>query len=265
MREGRQASFMFLPEGEDPDTLVRRLGPEGFRAELARSVPLSVFLLEQLGRKVDLTTLDGRARLVELARPLVARLPPGAFRQLLEKRLAELARLETRELQGVLGVPGEGPRPAQARPLPPVTRQAPSLMRRTVSLLLHHPEIAAGVEAIPALAAAQLPGAQVLAEMLELLSHRPQLTTGGLLEHFRGTEAGRHLERLAQGDELLAPGADLAREFRDSLQRIASKAREERFRELQDLARQRELTPAETHEYGELCARIGGQGEYRRP
>jgi DNA primase len=138
-------------------------------------------------------------------------------------------------------------------------------MRRTVSLLLHHPEIAAGIEAIPALAAAQLPGAQVLAEMLELLSHRPQLTTGGLLEHFRGTEAGRHLERLAQGDELLAPGADLAREFRDSLQRIASKAREERFRELQDLARQRELTPAETHEYGELCARIGGQGEYRRP
>ena len=138
-------------------------------------------------------------------------------------------------------------------------------MRRTVSLLLHHPEIAGQVRDSPTLAGVALPGAQTLAEMLEVLRGRPHLTTGGLLEHFRGTEAGGHLERLAQADDPALPGADLAQEFQDALQRIARKVGEERFRELQELARARALTAAETEEYGELCARIGGQPEYRRP
>ena len=66
MREGHQARFLFLPEGEDPDTLVRKEGSAGFTERLAAAMPLSTFLLESLGKQTDLTSLDGRARLVEL-------------------------------------------------------------------------------------------------------------------------------------------------------------------------------------------------------
>ena len=77
LRDGRQASFLFLPEGEDPDTLVRKEGAEAFRARLRTAKPLPDFLFETLVRQVDLTRLDGRARLVELARPHLSKGCPG--------------------------------------------------------------------------------------------------------------------------------------------------------------------------------------------
>ena len=72
LRDGREARFLFLPEGEDPDTLVRRIGAETFQQKTVESVPLSKFFYESLSRQVDTSSVDGRARLVELARPLLA-------------------------------------------------------------------------------------------------------------------------------------------------------------------------------------------------
>ena len=81
---------MFLPEGEDPDTLVRSEGRAGFEARVAQAMPLSEYFYSELSRDVNVATLDGRARLAEHARPLLAKLPDGAFRDLmfaeLEKR-----------------------------------------------------------------------------------------------------------------------------------------------------------------------------------
>src|SRR5690606_32608322 len=71
MRDGRQAFFLFLPEGEDPDTLVRKEGSEGFEARMREATPLSEFFFAELSRDVNLATLDGKARLAERARPLL--------------------------------------------------------------------------------------------------------------------------------------------------------------------------------------------------
>ncbi len=259
LREGRQASFVFLPEGEDPDTRVRRVGAEGFRGELARGTPLSSFLFDQLVARVDLGTLDGRARLVDLARPFLTRIPQGAFRQLVEKRLAELSRLDPAELAHLLDPAGHArvsPRPAPAAPV----RQAPSLVRRTVTLLLHHPEVVAGAGELPPLGETGLPGVAVLREMIELLRARPDLSMAGLLEHFRDSETGRHLSKLAAVEDPAVPEADLVQEFRDALERIARQGPQQRFQDLAARARAGQLSEAETREYAELCVRLGGHG-----
>jgi DNA primase len=73
--EGRQVRFLFLPEGEDPDSLVRTEGAEAFTARLARALPLSDYLHDELAARVDMDSMDGRARLAELAKPLVAKVP----------------------------------------------------------------------------------------------------------------------------------------------------------------------------------------------
>jgi len=259
LREGRQASFVFLPEGEDPDTRVRRVGPEGFRAELARGTPLSSFLFDHLVAQVELGTLDGRARLVDLARPFVTRIPQGAFRQMVEMRLAELSRLEPGELAPVLDPAGHARVPPRPAPVAPV-RQAPSLMRRTVTLLLHHPEIVARAGELPPLGGAGVPGVGVLSEMIELLRARPDLSMAGVLEHFRESETGRHLGKLAAVEDPALPEADLVQEFRDALERIAHKGPQQRFQALAARARAGQLSEAETREYAELCVRLGGQG-----
>jgi DNA primase len=256
MREGREARFVFLPEGEDPDTLVRRVGAEDLRRRLDTGMPLSELLFEQLTRRVDLNTLDGRARLVALARPFLDRLPPGAFRQLVEKRLAELVRLDPVEIGGAAAGAGKGDR----RVVSPPRRsgpQGPSLVRRTVALLLHHPDLASGVSEVPSLRELALPGAALLADLLELLKARPTLTSAGIVEHFRESDSGRHLERLARDEDPALPGADLSQELRDALARLARKRDEQRLEQLVQRAQHTPMSEAERHAYGELCRRLG--------
>src|SRR5690606_7819032 len=87
MKDGRQAFFLFLPDGEDPDTIVRKEGATGFDAPLAQATPLAQFFFDELGRDTTRNTLDGRARLAERARPLLAQLPDGAFADLMRQEL----------------------------------------------------------------------------------------------------------------------------------------------------------------------------------
>ncbi|MGN6152088.1 MAG: DNA primase, partial [Lysobacteraceae bacterium] len=87
MKDGRHAFFLFLPDGEDPHTLVRSEGREGFDARLAQAVPLSQFFYDDLAKDVNLGTLDGKARMAERAKPLLAQIPDGAFGDLMRQRL----------------------------------------------------------------------------------------------------------------------------------------------------------------------------------
>src|SRR6202030_4360293 len=87
-RDGRELKFMFLPDGHDPDTLVAEEGPEAFENRLNTALPLSEYLIQQLMVDVDLTHVDGRAKLKALAAPLFARMPEGIYREMLADRLA---------------------------------------------------------------------------------------------------------------------------------------------------------------------------------
>ncbi len=238
MREGHQLHFVFLPEGEDPDTLVRSIGKAGFEERLAQAKPLSEYFFEQMARQADVGQLDGRARLVELCRPYLSKLPPGVYRHLMLDRLAQLARMERDALEQILGgaSPAKAPTTAAPPPRKPAApaRQQPSLVRGAIALLLQRPALAKLAESTRLLAGLKLPGNALLVEMLDLLGRNPHLTTAALLEHWRGTEQGKHLFTLAQRDMLLsAEQDDLEREFSDTLQRLTAQLRHQRRRELE--------------------------------
>ncbi len=91
MDDGRQARFLFLPEGEDPDTLVRSEGQDAFEARITAAQPLSEFMFAALGAELDLTTQEGRARLSSLCIPVIEKIPGQVLRQLMKQRLAELS------------------------------------------------------------------------------------------------------------------------------------------------------------------------------
>ncbi|HKK07210.1 MAG TPA: DNA primase [Gammaproteobacteria bacterium] len=271
MHEGRQLSFMFLPEGQDPDTYVREIGRDGFEAAIAKAVPFSNFFIEGLSNRTDISTRDGRARLVALARPLLSRLPPGVFRHMMVARLAEIALVPAAEVERLLTGAGAGgsaqtaPQTTGRRPSPPggprSGRTAPSLVRTAVAALLQRPALA-GLAGEPAwLADLDMPGVDLLREMIELLQAHPHLGSGALLEHWRETDHGRALQKLA-ASPLLDDSADLDREFQDALARLRTRLHEQRYDALlAKLALGAELTPEEREEFHHLPRLIRGGTE----
>src|SRR5690349_5187385 len=158
MRDGRQAFFLFLPDGEDPDSLVRKEGAAGIEQRLATAMPLSEFFFGELGKDVNLASLDGKARLAERARPLLAQVPDGAFRDLM---LAELD-----SATGVRVQVAAPPIDAASRPR---TNRAPaqrSLVRAAITLLVQRPALAAEIEPPWTFAELRQPGVPLLVELI---------------------------------------------------------------------------------------------------
>lgn len=123
----RSVRFLFLPPEHDPDSYVRALGPAAFEQQLAKAVPLSRQLVEQAGEGADLSTAEGRARLVAQARPLWQALPDGALKRQLLPELARQALLEPADLAHLWGVAAAAPGPASARAMRSGDAGAPGL------------------------------------------------------------------------------------------------------------------------------------------
>lgn len=103
LHDGRQVRFLLLPDGEDPDSLVRQEGEAAFNERIAGSLPLSRFLLDTLGRDLDLDSPDGKARLAALARPLLKQLPPGVYHELLATEVARHIGMAVDRLTAAMG------------------------------------------------------------------------------------------------------------------------------------------------------------------
>ncbi len=212
LRDGRQVGFLFLPEGEDPDTLIRREGQAAFEQRLGQATPLADYLFAELRGQTDPETLAGRARLAELARPLLEKLPDGHFRDLMDERLRREARLATSRLRPlpVTTAPSRADRNLQLTRTP---------LRKAIALLLYRPELAQQTMVNDStLLNNGEPGTKLLAELIEILRGRPQLSVATLLERYRDTREGAVLERLAAWEpEVPEEGYQFAAEFADIL------------------------------------------------
>lgn len=260
IREGRQIGFVFLPEGADPDSHVRAVGAARFEGEIEKAIPFSEFLFESLTRTADTASIDGRARLVERARPLLSKLSPGVYRQMMVERLAQLARIDAAQIAGTLLGSAEAPAPSPPRrpanPRPRAEgRHPPSLVRRAISLLLQQPGLAAGVKNPRAYADLDLPGIALLTELLALLKDKPHLGSGALLEHWRGTDHGRHLALLARQERLIRDDEDLEAEFQGLFERLDQYADDRRYDRLLARLESGGLSSEELEEFRQLQRR----------
>jgi DNA primase len=263
VREGRQIRFVFLPEGQDPDSFVQHAGARAFEDALDRGVTLSGFLIDELSGQVDLESVDGRARLAELARPLVARIPPGVFRELLIGRLADTVGLSAAKLASLLdrdsGGNGGQRRERQLRSRRGRGRGGagkPSVVRRAITLLLHHPDAAQKLD-VERLGGVSRPGIDLLRDLIETVQARPDITTAGLLERWRHRAEGRHLGTLAAVELPPPEEFDPAAELAECLAQIAAAGVRER---VQRLIEKERLGAASEDEKSELRALVGGRG-----
>ena len=254
LHEGRQVSFLFLPEGEDPDTLVRKEGREAFEARLAKALSLPDYFYQALADQVDMARRDAPARIAELAKPLLSNLRSEALRHLMVERLTDRNRLAGASLASMLPeaqAARRSGRPAGARG----SGGGVSPVRRAVQLLLQYPEFARldVAEGTEYLARLDKPGVELLQNLINLIRNNPIATLGTILEHFRGSE---HEPHLAQLGGMVLPGelTEHERLFRDTLVKLRQEALTQEIERLTNKDRFVGLNDTEKSELKRLLA-----------
>lgn len=245
LRDGCSVRFLFLPDGEDPDSIVRREGPERFRARLkADALTLSDYFFQHLGADLALNTLEGRAQLATLALPYLTLIDAGLFRELLLQELSRLTALSLELLQQRLlntapvtpaapsmaaatDTPGSSSSaqtiapqrqpnsrastftPSAPRPpLPPANATLRTLSAQAILRLLQAPELA---QQWPAewLSSLDDPESALLCALATALREQPQRSLAALIGSWQGQDHGRELACIASQGESLVPAQRL--------------------------------------------------------
>jgi DNA primase len=254
VQAGRELKFLFLPEGEDPDTLVGKEGKAAFEARYGAALPLSEYLVSHLAEAIDVSHADGKARFVAEAKPLLARVPAGPYRELLLDRMAQEIHVNAERFMAIVG-PVEGAGAAHQEPAPrrtPVQRTARGagrggLIRQAVKNLLDFPAIATRVsgEDRAALDVVGEPGADLLRELLDGLGAEPATTTAQVLERWRQHALAPRLAQLAAEPSVLGDEGAAGDELVNALRELARAAATAELDALIAAERERPLTDDE--------------------
>jgi DNA primase len=271
-REGREIRFLFLPEGHDPDTLVGAEGREAFERRLESTLPLSEYLVRELSEQTDLTHADGRARFAESARPLLARVPEGVYRELLTARIAQVVGLAPERLQalwagdgaGAAGAAGARPPPAAGagKPRPRLSGGRGSLVRQAIARVVRFPSIAGSIstEERAGLETCEEPGIGLLRELLDDLHVHPLSVPAQVLERWADRSGGEHLGRLLEREEVLGDAQAAALELKAALAKLAEQALERRLEALEARISTAGLAGLSADELKEFQVLIGKRG-----
>ena len=226
--EGNRAvRFAFLPEGQDPDSAVREFGPDGF-FKAARQFGLADYLLDTLRLEVDLNTGDGRARLIERAKPFLTQIPSQTHRATAVRTLADLSKFDEDLIRRELGLAGS--RGGAARRAPVLNRYTSrSLEEQALAMLLQQPSLAASLDTdLVAFCRQELTDGLLLLEVWSSIQANPPPSTAVMIERWRDHPHGTQLSQLATTD-LGIPDSAFETEFAGALERLRQKAEEQRF------------------------------------
>lgn len=202
LHDGRQIKFIFLPDGEDPDTFIRVQGKEGFERYLEQALTLSEFLFDSLLTQVDLSTKEGKSKLASLALPLIKRIPGEMLRLYLRNILGQkLGILDPIQLESMLSQKSVETAPKRHN-MPHIERTP---MRLLIALLLQNPHLVQNVpEDVTFLQSLQEKGFDLFLELVNICHANLGISMGGLLEYLRESPNYRHLELLANWDHLVS-------------------------------------------------------------
>ncbi len=247
LHDGVQARFLFLPDGEDPDSLIRQEGQHSFEERLKTATPLSDFLLDHLSEPLDLSSIDGCARLSDQAKPLIAKLSNGVFKNLLSKQLAERIGMPTQGIQ-------QAARPYQqnstSRKKAGRYEIQVTPIRLAIALLIQYPDLCKERSLPTELQQLDMPGLKLLLELHSTISSSQNYNASALLERWRDKPDAAALNKLMQMD---IPGSDDIKQrkqaFDDALDKLMQHYKKQR---IEFLLRKGDLDEAEKTELSEL-------------
>ncbi|MGB2261154.1 MAG: DNA primase [Luminiphilus sp.] len=228
MEDGRQVKFLFLPEGEDPDSVVRNKGSQHLEHLFDNAAPLETFLFDQMAQGIDLNTMDGKARLSKLVAPYINLIPDGVFKTLLFKALADRTDMDVDSLRRLREIeksasaeyestpaadPSEGLSESDApfdypdgyetmggnahlQGTPLQIEPNRSALSRALGLIVLKPSAASAItdDLLPDQGGTLI---NLLHEVVQQVRETPELSTAALLGYWMGTDEGELLSEAA--------------------------------------------------------------------
>lgn len=239
LKDGVELNFVFLPDGEDPDSLVQKEGKEAFMQRIAAAMPLNQYFFEHLVQEFDPATDAGKSALSVKAAELIKQIPSEFYRDSLSDKLANLLGKPRERAKAVV-------KRASNRVKPPAMKITP--MRRAIGLLLQYPNLANVMPDAPELAQANIPGIGLLLALQQRLQQQTDLTTAQLIEQWRNLPEHSILMTLAAWDHQIEP-EQLSQEFVDTFHSIEDQYLQQRLEALERKDKLQQLSKAEWHEY----------------
>jgi len=239
LNDGIELSFLFLPDGEDPDTLVRKEGAESFTQRLQNAQSFTDYFFSHLTETIDVQSDAGKSLLLKQAKPLIERIASDFYRDTLMERLARLLRRETSQLEAQIKAP------TRAKPEQSTLKMTP--MRRAIGLLVQHPEIGREIPLHTELRALKQPGIDLLLKLHEQ-THAQTLTSAQILELWRGEPEEKALRQLARWEHHL-DAEKAVHEFFGIFAYFIDMFVEQRANELLEKERTAPLNKTEKQEY----------------
>ena len=241
LKTGNTLKFLFLPDGEDPDSYVRKYGKKAFEQQIEQATPLSSYLFDNLIElhQINLGNNEGKSALRAYASALIDKIPDPYFQELLEKLLDERTGFDNRLRQ-------PRKKTSETRPQPhKEIKRTP--MREVIALLIQNPSYAQMVPDLSSVRELSIPGLSLFVDVLDKCQAHPHINTGQLLEHWRNSQNETLLSRLASWDIPL--DEDNQEEiFLDSLDKIIAQCVEKQIENLQAKARSVGLSAEEKRE-----------------
>lgn len=217
LQDNTQANFLFLPQGEDPDSFVNKMGVEVLQLQLQQAMSLADFFFLQLKQGLNLASVEGRAQLAHAALPRIEKITAPLTHEMMLDKLAELVRIEKSRLNHFMNTPIEKEPALIAGNL----QKTP--MRLAIALLLQYPQLAQDI-AID-LINLSLPGSELLQQIYAIIKDSPQSTTASILEHWRDQDALTFLHKLAAWSHGV-PEQGLIAEWQGVLQHLQKQQRQ---------------------------------------
>lgn len=242
LKDGIELTFTFLPEGEDPDSLVQKEGKEAFEARLQKAKPFAQFFFEHLLTNIDSTTDAGKTALVAQAKPLIEKIPSEFYRDLVLDRLAAIVGRERGQLDRYFDAPV-----SQALPKTRALKVTP--MRRAIGLLVQKPSLAQSIPLNSAYENIDMPGFSLLYGLQRTVLSMNNPTTAQLMEIYRDSKEGEYLNRLAVWDHQIETDELLEAEFKATVRFIEDEYLNQRAEQLLLKEKTGGMTSQERKEY----------------
>lgn len=222
LRDGRQVKIMLLPQGQDPDSLIRAEGVAGFQARVNAAEVLSDYFFEYLAAESDLATIEGRSQLLALAKPLLEKIPAGFFRDMMWRRLSEMTAARLMDVAQKKATLKQSQQKKSSL-------QRPSLARRVLALLIQYPHLQQVVIRLGVnLDGFEFAGRDLLVDVLQKIALEKPENAAMLLEAYRGSVDEKTVTILA-GMVLDVPDGGEEAEFSGALMQILRQARQEQL------------------------------------
>lgn len=245
LQDGRRIRFLFLPDGEDPDSLIRNEGEDAFRARISQQAqPLADYFFTHLMEEAPPDTLEGKAHLASVVTPLLSKIPKGSLQTLMYQRLSEITGLEQTRLEDSEQVVkiqhmGNVHYNDYSSTFPVISKQAKkqrpkvdTLVMRALRYLLQKPELAKKIQNIDSLSEATDNYSQLLLKTISIMQSEPDLNSYQLMGKLIGLDKDKLLKDIIDKEQLIGEDDDLEKEFIDTILTLTVQQSERKLDEL---------------------------------